>query len=441
VQPPAHLAELTRKLLLDLVRVSGELNRKGVTDRVHILDAKTSSPPPAASTAELAHYRELLSGLKQGLLGIQDLADQGKPEDASSEIGAVYWRDFEPLERILRTRKPQEVRPLENRFNLLRGEVGAGLKGERLAAELADLESRIGNALGRMEAQRAGSFGAAFAASLITILREGVEVILLLTMLAALVAKTGQPGALRAIRWGVALAAVASVVTAVGLNLLVSSVQGKAQEVAEGAVMLVAAGVLFYVSYWLISQVESKRWMDFLKRQATRGAGAGGFATLGLTAFLAVYREGAETALLYQAMIGGQGQTRMGLFGLAAGLALGLVLLAVIAVIIRAGSVRLPLRAFFQVTGVVLFAMAVIFAGNGINELQSSGILKATAVRWMGTGVPLLGLYPTVQSVSVQALLVAGAALALVVMIGGGDASASRPSKDPQVGSHAGAVS
>ena len=88
----------------------------------------------------------------------------------------------------------------------------------------------------------------------------------------------------------------------------------------EGLVMLAAAGVLFYVSYWLISQSESKRWMDFLKRQAQRGSSSAGRGTLALTAFLAVYREGAETALMYQAMIGGQGQSRAGLLGLAAGL-------------------------------------------------------------------------------------------------------------------------
>ena len=112
-------------------------------------------------------------------------------------------------------------------------------------------------------------------ASLVTIVREGVEVILVLAMLIALATRTGQSevraahtGALRAIAWGVALAIVASLGTAVGLNLLVASTQGRTRELLEGVVMLLAAGVLFYVSYWLISQSESRRWLDFLKRQA-----------------------------------------------------------------------------------------------------------------------------------------------------------------------------
>ena len=179
---------------------------------------------------------------------------------------------------------------------------------------------------------------------MITILREGVEVILILTMLLALVAKTGQPGARRAIWSGVALAVVASLITAVGLNSMVASTKGQARELVEGGVMLVAAGVLFYVSYWLISQSESKRWMNFLKQRTAQGAALGGLGTLALMAFLAVYREGAETALMYQAMIGTQARLATGV-----GWAWRPVLrvrsarfLGVIALIIRATSVRLP---------------------------------------------------------------------------------------------------
>ena len=77
--------------------------------------------------------------------------------------------------------------------------------------------------------------------------------------------------------------------------------------------------------------------------------GLGGRGTLALTAFLAVYREGAETALMYQAMLGSQGQSRAGLVGLAAGVGVGLLVLAVVALLIRATSVRLPLAGLFPV--------------------------------------------------------------------------------------------
>jgi high-affinity iron transporter len=171
----------------------------------------------------------------------------------------------------------------------------------------------------------------------------------------------------------------------------------------------------------LISQSESRRWLDFLKRHAQRGVELGGRGTLALTAFLAVYREGAETALMYQAMLGSQGQSRAGLLGLAAGVGVGLVALAHVALVIRATSVRLPLRAFFQFSGAVLFGMAVIFAGNAIYALQEYGLLKTTYLSgpgvWLGRGIPMLGLYPNVQTLSIQGLLLSGAVLALVLML------------------------
>ncbi len=180
--------------------------------------------------------------------------------------------------------------------------------------------------------------------------------------------------------------------------------------------MLVASGVLFYVSYWLIAHAQAERWMNFLRRHARRGLELGGWGTLALTAFLAVYREGAETALMFQALLGTEGRAQPGFIGVAAGLVVGLVILAGIAFIIRATSVRLPMGVFFRFSGLFLFGLAVVFAGNGVFELQNAGILITTNIDWLGGGLPALGLYPSVQVVSVQVLFLAGAFLAWAVM-------------------------
>ena len=180
--------------------------------------------------------------------------------------------------------------------------------------------------------------------------------------------------------------------------------------------MLVASGMLFYVSYWLISQLEAKRWMDFLKQQARRGLELGGQGTLAVTAFLAVYREGAETSLMYQALLGSEGRTQAGFLGLAAGLALGLV---------APGRDRrahprhqraAAAARVLQVLGAVPLRLAIVFAGNGVFELQNAGILLTTNLAWLGRGLPWAGLYPNLQVISVQGLLLAGAILAWVVI-------------------------
>jgi high-affinity iron transporter len=445
-RPVSVMADLSHKLILDLLAASSDLNTRGITDRSRIDNAaglKLTAPEliatqydPSAADEPAGDPRALLKSLQRGLGRVLEQAERDQPDEAASELTTVYMTDFEPLERYLLGRSPQEVRPLEIQFNALRGDLTAGLKGQKLSAGVQALSTDVETLIGRLEARPTGAFGPAFIASLVTILREGVEVILVVAMLLALVSKAAvappqgsssgpdvagvrlaaSGRATRAIWWGVGLASLASIVTAVILNVLVISASGAFREILEGVVLLAASGILFYVSYWLISQLEAKRWMDFLKKQARHGLELGGQGTLAVTAFLAVYREGAETALMFQALLGSEGRTQTGLLGVTAGLSLGIVLLAVIAFLIRASSVRLPLPVFFKFSGLFLFALAIVFAGNGVFELQNAGILVTTNLAWMGRGLPWAGLYPNLQVISVQGLLLAGAILAWVVL-------------------------
>jgi high-affinity iron transporter len=441
--PREALAQSCHKLLHDLLEVSNALDAKGITDptRIDALGGQSGAEArPGVLPTELAPAtgfagdpRALLQALKSGLRRVEEYAVRGESDDAASELTTVYMTEFEPLERYLMGRNPQAVRPLEMQFNRLRGDLAGGLSGDKLSSRVNGLTNDVENLVDRLESRPVGTFGAAFVASLITILREGVEVILVVAMLLALVARatTGSVApthdevkasaqtkvrASRAIWRGVGLAAVASLVTAVVLNVMVINAQGAAREILEGVVMLAASGVLFYVSYWLVSQLEAKRWMDFLKTQARHGLELGGQGTLALTAFLAVYREGAETSLMYQALLGSEGRTQSGFLGLIIGLGLGLILLALVAALIRQTSVRLPMHVFFKFSGLFLFALAIVFAGNGVFELQNAGILLTTNLAWMGRGLPWAGIYPNLQVVSVQGMLLAGAVLAWVVV-------------------------
>ena len=447
----SELTELCDRWMAGLVAVTKELNDKGVTDRSKI-DGNSVADAGFDRTSDLAPSGDpgiLLQELKRGFRRVEEVAEKDGAIEAASELSTVYMTEFEPLERYFLSRRPQAVRPLEIQFHQLRGEVSAGLKGDALSARLDLLKGDVERLVAQLESQPAGRFGSAFVASFITIVREGVEVILIVAMLLALVGKATSTAVLRmsgesrlaglsdgasaegdlagalaqvrkrsvrAIWWGIGAAFLASVITAVALNLLIASSAGAARETLEGAVMLVAAGVLFYVSYWLVSRFEAKRWTDFLAERTRRGIALGGQGTLALTAFLAVYREGAETSLMYQALLGSEGRTRLGLLGLAAGIILGAVVLALVAVIIRATSVRLPIQLFFKVSGLFLFVLAVVFAGNGVFELQNAGVLITTNLAWMGRGLPWAGLFPNLQVVSVQGLLLFGALAAWLVV-------------------------
>jgi high-affinity iron transporter len=164
---------------------------------------------------------------------------------------------------------------------------------------------------------------------------------------------------------------------------------------------LIAVVVLFSVSYWLISRVEAAKWQQFIKEKVTVALDQGGGRALAVVAFLAVYREGAETALFYQALINDGSNS---LLPIGAGIIVGFALLAVIFTLFYRFGVRIPLRQFFGVTSVLLYYMAFVFTGHGIRELQEGNAVSATFISHFPT-VDWLGLYPTWQTLMAQLVL------------------------------------
>ena len=413
----ADLRDRLAAILVELSQAATDLKRLNINDRRDVGKGAALASSAPAETIAASDLSPKLAALAASFGQVQRLADAGQADEAASAMADAYVLHFDPLERMLNARAPHTVSPIEARFNALRGRIGSGTAGPALAADLVGLRTAVAAAVAEADTALVGSFRLGFSHSILLILREGVEVILLLAMLIALAAKAGQKRALAAIWWGIGAAVAASGLTAYGLNSLLSSSQGRTREIMEGAVMMLAAAILFYVSYWLISQTQAKRWADFLKQQAAHGARVGGLGTLALTSFLAVYREGAETALMYQGLISVQGGSRDGLAGVAVGLGVGLILLVGIVVALKLSSVRLPIRPFFKGTGFLLFAMAVVFAGNGVFELQNAGLIKVTAVSWVGPGIPALGLHPNLQTIVIQGFLLFGAAMTLILPI------------------------
>jgi len=199
----------------------------------------------------------------------------------------------------------------------------------------------------------------------------------------------------------VGAALVASALTAVILKTILSSIPAS-REIIEGLTMLIAVVVLFSVSYWLISRVEAARWQQFIKAKVTDALNHGGGRALMIVAFLAVYREGAETALFYQALAN-EGPNILA--PLLLGIVVGFAALAVIFTLFYRFGVRIPLRPFFGVTSVLLYYMAFVFMGKGIKELQEGNAMSASFIHF--PTVDWLGLYPTWETLLAQlALLV-----------------------------------
>jgi high-affinity iron transporter len=326
-----------------------------------------------------------------------DFARAGKTAEAGDRAFDAYIA-FEPLETPARAKKPGLVSTMERHFADFKGAVRrsdfAAAKSSRDA--IADgLPSVID-----LTQQPSGSWEAFFQSFLI-ILREGFEAILVIGAVVALLIKTGHRERLRSIWLGIVLGLVASLATAVVMKTLLAAMPAS-REIVEATTMLIAVVVLFSVSYWLISKVEAAKWQKFIREKVNSALEHGGGKALALVAFLAVYREGAETALFYQALFN-EGPN-VGL-PLALGIVAGFAVLVVIFTLFYRYGVRIPMRPFFTVTSILLYYMAFVFMGKGIRELQEGNIMRITVITG-GPHVDAMGIYPSVETLTAQGILI-----------------------------------
>jgi high-affinity iron transporter len=347
---------------------------------------------PQGVDAAAAIQREVIRALDSAL----DAARSGRTRDAADRAFDAYAA-FEPLEATLRARDAGFVAALETDFLTLRSSLRAG---DTSAARVA--AARVRDGLSRAAVLAAASSGrwATFFQSFLIALREGFEAILILGAIVAMLVRTGNAVRAKDVWVGAAVALAASAVTAVVLQTTLRSLPAT-REVIEGATMLVAVLVLFSVSYWIISKVEADRWRRYIQERVNTAMARGGRAALAGVAFLVVYREGAESALFYQALLAPGGHTVPPVL---AGIGIGGVSLGVLYLALNKFGRRVPLRAFFAGTGVLLYLMAFVFTGNGIRELQAGGVVDNTLLAgW--PSIPALGIHPSVETLAAQWVL------------------------------------
>jgi high-affinity iron transporter len=315
---------------------------------------------------------------------------------------------FERIEATVRARDPAAARAVEESFAAVRAAM-AGEDVPRVEASVRDADMALVRAASGFAEESAP--GLLFAQSLLIMVREGFEAILVVGALMAFVTRAGVPERRKDLGLGVLGAVVASLITA-GAFATISRSAVASQEALEGATMLLAALVLFWVSYWLVSKVEMKKWQAFVASRMDKALTSRRALALAAVAFLAVYREGFETVLFYAALFATADGTATSAASIGGGIVLGAVVLGIVYYVMQRYGSRLPLKPFFAVTSALLYLMAFTFAGQGVAELQEAGYLPMTPLAWMPR-VPALGIFPTIQTFLAQSLLAAALALAL----------------------------
>ena len=392
-----------------LAALSARADAEGLARLAAVRSVQAPATAAAAGESGAAAAAAVFDRVRQQVDDAVKLARAGQGEEASAAAFDAYMT-FEQVEPQVRAKQPALAGELEAAFAALRAH------GGKPGAELDAARTEVLSGLERAEravSDRLSPFNL-FLQSFILLVREGLEAILIVGALITFLVKTGAGHRKRDIHLGIGAAVVASALTAVALETVFRITLAQ-QEAIEGAVMLTATVVLFYVSYWLLSKMEVVKWTSFVKSRVHDAVTTGSTLTLATAAFLAVYREGFETILFYKALFLASAGATTPVFG---GMAAGTAVLVAVYVAVNRFGVKLPLRPFFAVTSTFLYYMAFVFAGQGVAELQEGGLISTTII---GTQprLPALGIYPTVESLAAQGVLVllALAALAWIFLV------------------------
>ena len=341
------------------------------------------------------------------------LYQQGDAKKAMLSVQDTYFDVFENsgMENKIGSRDSNFKAELEGYFTRLVSLMKAG-QGDKLQDQAVGLSQNLAKAVEMLQGGEQSDWSM-FLYSLLIILREGLEALLIVAAIVAYMVKNNHHDKLPVIRQSVYVALAASVVTAFIFQLIFEN-SGQNRELLEGFTMIIAVFMLFSMSYWLLSKVEAQNWKHYLEGKLSTALTAGSLFGLWVTSFLAIYREGAETVLFYYALIG-DAKSAVSLAYLFAGFVSGAILLAICYFIMRYSVVKLPIKPFFMFTGSFMYMMAFVFAGKSVLELIEGKLFEPTLVASVPE-ISWLGVYPYVETLVPQAILILAAIFAFFVM-------------------------
>ncbi|MBK2000973.1 FTR1 family iron permease [Campylobacter sp. 2018MI35] len=233
------------------------------------------------------------------------------------------------------------------------------------------------------------------------IIREGLEALIIVVAIVSYLVQSGNKNRLNIAYSALFTGIILSFITAFAVSWIFKENAGQSRELIEGITMLIAVLLLFYVGFWLLSNAQNKKWASFIKQGAIDAISNNSAKTLWITVFLAVYREGAETVLFYQALLF-DAKTSTDLSAIFGGLGLGILILIVLYFLLKAGAIRIPVKQFFYITSYIIFYMVFVFTGKGIAELIEGKIILPSLIPINFEPILWLGIYPYYETLIPQ---------------------------------------
>ncbi|CAN1723782.1 high-affinity iron transporter [Hyphomicrobium sp. 1Nfss2.1] len=344
-----------------------------------------------------------LTALKDKLQNSLKTYEAGDHKQAGQLALSAYLDHFEPVEPTLGARDSALLGEIERGMMEYRAAIARGESAQVLAERVTALNGLFDSAEAVL-APNAGSPIATFLGAATILLREGLEAMLIVVAMIAFLRKAERTEVLPHVHAGWVGGLVAGLLTWAAATWLIE-ISGASRELTEGFGSIFAALVLLSVGIWMHGKSHADQWQRYIReKMSTALSGRSAWVLFGL-AFVAVYREVFETILFYATLwTQGNGGAML------AGAATACVALALIAWAMLRYAGRLPIGQFFRYSSWLMAVLTVVLAGKGVAALQEAGIIGIAPLAAMPR-IPIVGVFPTVQTVAAQVAMVAALAV------------------------------
>ncbi len=366
-----------------------------------------------------ANVRSNIDTIRMQLDETLRLHKQGDYDGAVLTSRTAYLDSYESIEIPLRPINPDFTLEMEIKFAELRNLIQTHAPYGQVEAKVIEIRRGLDESERLVSGTGILAPTIAFSTSFSIIFREGLESALIVTAILTYLEASRNNRFKKHVYYGIVIAIGATAVTWF-ISAFIIDISGASRELIEAIAGVSAVAVLFWVSFWVLNKIETKRWIEFVKAKVWKATTTGSIMVFVLLSFFTVYREGFETVLFYQAMLSFAKYME---WYVVAGLAIGLAVIVATAIVVRKLGKRLPLKVLFALTMGIGAYMSIAFMGNAIREFQELGYISTTHL--IGT-VPRLdinlasmtGIHPTVETIIGQtALLAIYAAGSLYILI------------------------
>jgi high-affinity iron transporter len=350
--------------------------------------------------------RNDIDQIRLNLQKVLDLFKEKKYDEAVVVARSAYLDSYENIELPLRPIDPDFTLDMEIKFAELRNMIEQRSEYENIVKKIGEIQKGLDESERLVSGIGTIAPGIAFTSSFSIIFREGLESALIIGAIITYLEASRNERFKKHVYYGIILAASATALTWIIAEFFIE-LSGASRELIEAIAGISAVAVLFWVSFWVLNKIETKKWIEFVKSKVWKATTTGSVMVFVLLSFFTVYREGFETVLFYQAML--SYAKHMELFVIL-GMIIGLAVIIGVAFTVRKLGKKLPLRVLFGLTMGIGAYMSITFLGNAIREFQEVGYITTTHLfgiipRLDVNLATMTGIHPTLETVVAQLIL------------------------------------